>query len=112
MICIWNGHRLPEYAIKLIAKKNNIKLAFFENGLLPDSTTVDPNGVNDLNSVPREKEFYENYVPSGKNLDFEIQQRAAIKSKKDTVNLQNFMKIYLKSSSMFLFKLITIVKFC
>ena len=82
LICIWNGHRLPEYAIKLIAKKNNIKLAFFENGLLPDSTTVDPNGVNDLNSVPREKEFYENYVPSGKNLNFEIQQRAAIKSKK------------------------------
>ena len=26
LICIWNGHRLPEYAIKLIAKKNNIKL--------------------------------------------------------------------------------------
>jgi len=73
---------LPEYAIKLIAKKNNIRLAFFENGLLPDSTTVDPNGVNDLNSVPREKEFYENYAPSGKNLNLEIQQRASIKSKK------------------------------
>lgn len=82
LICIWNGHRLPEYAIKLIAKKNNIKLAFFENGLLPDSTTVDPKGVNDLNSVPREKEFYENYVPSGNNLNFEIQQRASMKSKK------------------------------
>lgn len=39
---------------------------FVENGLLPNTTTLDPRGVNYLNSLPRHPEFYRSIsVPPG-----------------------------------------------
>ena len=60
-IAIWNGHRLPEQAIKVLAEKLNIPVVHFENGLLPDTTTFDFSGVNATNSLPREASFYREY---------------------------------------------------
>ena len=57
-IALWNGHRLPEFAIKHLAEQLNIPVVHFENGLLPNTTTFDLKGVNDANSLPREAEFY------------------------------------------------------
>ncbi len=61
VICIWNGHRLPEMAVRLAAKGLDIRIAYFENGLLPNTTTMDFNGVNAFSSLPRNKEFYLEY---------------------------------------------------
>ena len=56
----WNGsHRYCRLLMALAP--SSCKTFFFENGLLPDTTTVDPQGVNYLNSVPREADFYLNY---------------------------------------------------
>ena len=74
-ICLWNGHRLPEYAIKLIAEKRNISVAHFENGLLPNTTTFDFCGVNDKNCLPRNKTFYQNYQPRSTLDTMPIKQR-------------------------------------
>lgn len=60
-IAIFNGYRLPEQAIKNLAGKLSIPVIHFENGLLPNTTTFDLNGVNAHNSVPRNIEFYINY---------------------------------------------------
>ena len=63
-IGIFNGHRLPEQALKNIAAKLSIPIIHFENGLLPNTTTFDPKGINAGNSIPREEEFYRNYLYS------------------------------------------------
>ena len=61
VVCIWNGHRLPEMAIKAAAQGLDIKIAHFENGLLPNTTTMDFSGVNALSSLPRDPDFYLDY---------------------------------------------------
>ncbi len=55
LIGIWNGIKYPQYFLNDL----NIKKIYFENGFLPDTTQTDCKGVNALNSVPREKKFYE-----------------------------------------------------
>lgn len=61
VIAVWNGHRLPEQAIKLAAVFCGVNVLYFENGLLPNTTTCDYSGVNDASSLPRLPEFYKNY---------------------------------------------------
>ncbi|MGH8389138.1 MAG: capsular biosynthesis protein [Pseudomonas sp.] len=59
-LVFWNGsHRYCRLLTALAP--SGCKTFFFENGLLPDTTTVDPRGVNYLNAVPREASFYLNY---------------------------------------------------
>ena len=56
MVGLWNGVKYPQnIALKL---SQNLKHLFFENGFLPNTTQVDFKGVNALNSVPRDIEFY------------------------------------------------------
>lgn len=57
---VWNGaHRYCRLLMAMVPP--GCKTYFFENGLLPDTTTVDGQGVNYLNSVPRDAGFYINY---------------------------------------------------
>lgn len=46
MVCIWNGNGAERAAVMEAAKAIGAKTVFFENGLLPNTTTVDPEGVN------------------------------------------------------------------
>lgn len=56
-ILMWNGsHRYQRVISSLYQDK--LRLVYFENGLLPNTTTCDFKGVNYLNSVPRDKAFY------------------------------------------------------
>ncbi|GAA6134319.1 hypothetical protein NBRC116188_11080 [Oceaniserpentilla sp. 4NH20-0058] len=83
---IWNGHRLPEMAVKLAARELGGKVIFFENGLLPNSTTMDFTGVNDKNSLVRSAEFYVEYAQkyqSEKLLDVNIVPRTPHRNKKN-----------------------------
>jgi len=81
-IALWNGHRLPEQAIKTLAKKINIPVAHFENGLLPDTTTFDLSGVNDANSLPRDAQFYRGYKTDKTLIERDLVTRKFHRSKK------------------------------
>lgn len=62
-IAMWNGsHRYCQLLLSLLP--DNCQTFFFENGLLPGTTTLDPKGVNYRNSVPRTAAFYRGYQAS------------------------------------------------
>lgn len=46
MVCVWNGNTVDRAAAAEAAKAYGAKTCFFENGLLPNTTTLDPQGVN------------------------------------------------------------------
>lgn len=58
ILVMWNGLKYRQQVIKLVASQLDIKTYFMENGLVPNMTTIDPIGINYLNSLPRDKLFY------------------------------------------------------
>lgn len=59
-LVLWNGaHRYCRLLVALAPP--GCTVFFFENGLLPNTTTLDAKGVNFLNSVPRCAQFYRDY---------------------------------------------------
>src|SRR5574343_636730 len=63
IICMWGGNKICQRAIKIAAQNLGVQVVIFENGCLPNSITCDFDGVNYENSVPRNKEFYDNIPP-------------------------------------------------
>lgn len=61
-LLIWNGLKFRQQIAVLAAKKLNIQCLFIERGAFPNTTTLDKNGINYINSVPRDRKFYENYI--------------------------------------------------
>lgn len=59
-VAIWNGQRQPYLTMVKAAQMANKRVLYFENGLLPDTSTADYRGVNAFNSVPRDPGFYLN----------------------------------------------------
>lgn len=59
-LVVWNGsNRYCQLMLALL--EPGTKTFFFENGLLPGTTTLDRRGVNFHNSVPRDVDFYRAY---------------------------------------------------
>ena len=58
LLVIWNGKKLPNQTVVLAAQQLSIPIYYFENGLLPGTTTLDPNGVNQAASLPKDPAFY------------------------------------------------------
>ncbi|MBN4055483.1 capsular biosynthesis protein [bacterium AH-315-K03] len=63
---VWGGHYPDDRAAETAAKKLGKRILYFENGLLPNTTTIDPQGVNFRNSVPRNASFYNSYETHSK----------------------------------------------
>ena len=62
-IAVWNGgHWFFQAAIRA-AREFAIPVFYCENGLLPDTTTFDPRGINYHNAVPRAAAFYRALAP-------------------------------------------------
>ncbi len=57
-LILWNGKKFHQTLALEVAKHLNVKCIFFENGVLPDRTTMDFKGVNASNSLPRDVKFY------------------------------------------------------
>jgi len=57
-IALWNGKKFHQQLAIEVAKVLDIKPIFFENGVLPNTTTLDFKGVNASNSTPRDIEFF------------------------------------------------------
>lgn len=59
-VAMWNGsHRYCQLLLSLLPE--DCQTFFFENGLLPNTTTLDTKGVNYRNSVPRDADFFRDY---------------------------------------------------
>ncbi len=58
---IWNGGKFRQRIALEVAKLKEIKVFYFENGLLPNTIVFDDKGINYENSVPRESSFYKTY---------------------------------------------------
>ncbi|MBU3056368.1 capsular biosynthesis protein [Pseudomonas indica] len=73
-VVMWNGSHRYCQVLRAVLPAGT-RTFFFENGLLPDTTTLDPRGVNYFNSVPRDAEFFLNYrSPSGQPGDVQAVQ--------------------------------------
>ena len=81
IICIWNGHKFQDNILRLVNESFKIPIAYFENGLLPNSTTMDFCGVNACNSIPRDPKFFDKFKK--KTDDKEIKGREYRKTKRD-----------------------------
>ena len=79
-VVVWNGLMFRQYIFLEIAKLYNIQPIFMENGFF-GKYVIDCKGVNFLNSMPREREFYENYQ-NEKELPKELIPRAPKNAKK------------------------------
>ena len=62
IIAVWNGNKLRQSIVVQVGKTLKKQLVYFENGLLPNTTTLDYRGVNAFNSLPRNSRFYKNLV--------------------------------------------------
>jgi len=81
-IIVWNGKKFYQEIVLEVAKQLNIKPIFFENGVLPNSTTMDFIGVNASNSLPREADFYKNLEYQDIVLPQSLEVRVSKKEKK------------------------------
>ncbi|MEN0108204.1 MAG: capsular biosynthesis protein, partial [Pseudomonas sp.] len=71
ILAMWNGsHRYCQLLRAL--KPADCGTFFFENGLLPDTTTLDAKGVNFHNSVPRDQAFYRDYPEASDDATGEV----------------------------------------
>lgn len=57
-LVVWNGGTWFFRAAIQAAEEAGIQVFYAENGLLPDTVTLDPKGINFSNSLPRDPEFY------------------------------------------------------
>lgn len=57
-LVIWNGLKFRQRIAVAAARDLGIPSLYIERGLFPGTTTLDPQGINYLNSVPRERGLY------------------------------------------------------
>ena len=82
-IILWNGKKFHQAIAHKVAESLKIKAVFFENGVLPHTTTMDFHGVNASNSVPREKAFYRQlHYEINRPLPDSLQARVSKKKRK------------------------------
>ncbi len=81
VVGVWNGQKMPSRGIELAANLMKKEVVHFENGLLPDSTTCDWQGVNCHNSLPRTPGFYHQFAHQQAKLPTQLLPRAAKGSK-------------------------------
>lgn len=86
-VAIWNGQKQPYLTMVEAAKYAQKKVLFFENGLLPNTTTIDYKGVNGYNCLPRCPSFYLNFKSNfdSTNISKDLIVRAPHK-KRNTLN--------------------------
>lgn len=81
-VVIWNGMKQPNRTPYVVAKMVGKKTVLFENGLLPNTTVLDNKGVNAVNSLPRDPNFYLNWQGKVEDADKTLVAREAHKNRK------------------------------
>ncbi|KIM04012.1 MAG: hypothetical protein KN64_09965 [Sulfurovum sp. AS07-7] len=80
-LILWNGKKFHQAIAVKMAQIMNIKCAFFENGVLPNTTTLDFKGVNASNSLPRNYQFYQQLDYQKQALPSTLERRVSKKEK-------------------------------
>lgn len=62
-LVIWNGLKYRQRIVIAAADSLHIKMLYMENGLLPGMTTLDAQGINYRNSVPRDIVAFQHLKP-------------------------------------------------
>lgn len=57
-VVVWNGLKFRQRIVVAAAQALGIHVLYMENGLLPGMTTLDSQGINFRNSVPRDPAFF------------------------------------------------------
>ena len=88
VIGVWNGgHRYHQMARRILERGGG-QMLYFENGILPGTTTLDPQGVNYYNSVPRDPAaFYQRACPGHDHDGVTLVPRAPRCHKGDAIEL-------------------------
>lgn len=60
-ILLWNGSLFPQSMMAHIAKSQDVKSIFFENGHFPNTIQADTKGINYNSSVNQNPDFYLNF---------------------------------------------------
>lgn len=81
-VVMWNGMKQPNRTPYVVAKAAGKKTQLFENGLLPHTTVLDAKGVNAMNSLPRNSDFYRDWEGESSNSDKQLVVRAPHKNRK------------------------------
>ena len=64
LIGVWNGVKPRSKTLSLVAAACHRHIVYFENGIFPNSMTLDDRGINAQSSLPRSPEFYlQNFPP-------------------------------------------------
>ncbi|GGW85226.1 hypothetical protein GCM10007391_18910 [Alteromonas halophila] len=95
VVGVWNGQKMPSVGIAKAAWLLEKSVVYFENGLLPDTTTCDWQGVNCRNSLPKDPEFYRQFDRQDKQLPTDLLPRAAKTSKARGINETELPKRYI-----------------
>jgi capsular polysaccharide export protein len=83
-VVVWNGKKFHQAIAVVVAKHLGVRPLFFENGLLPHTTTMDFQGVNATNAMPRVYGFYERLpVKEGVSLPTTLVARQAKRAKRE-----------------------------
>ncbi|MEG3767565.1 capsular biosynthesis protein [Alteromonas sp. 14N.309.X.WAT.G.H12] len=83
-VVLWNGMKQPNRTPYIVAKAAGKKTQLFENGLLPNTTVLDPKGVNAVNSLPRSADFYLNWTGDVDYTEKQLVVRKPHKNRKAT----------------------------
>jgi len=85
---LWNGYYLADKALVLAGERYGKKPVFFENGLMPRTTTVDVKGINFANSLPRDRAFYRGLeAPVNYRLDCTLVEREPVEKMKKEASI-------------------------
>lgn len=83
-VVLWNGKKLPNATVRIAAEHLKKSIFYFENGLLPGTTTLDPKGVNYTSSLSKDPSFYLslNFDKEEQQYTKKLVQRAPHRSRK------------------------------
>lgn len=62
-VVLWNGNKLPNITVAMAAKALGINQFYYENGLLPGTSSLDPRGINFNASLSRDPSFILALIP-------------------------------------------------
>lgn len=72
---VYNGHNVPDSVLAHVAPRH--RRLFIENGYFAGTIQADPCGINALNGLPRDPDFYRSYRPDDRPLRCDPNRRVA-----------------------------------
>lgn len=79
-LVVWNGGTWFFRAAIQAAEEAGIQVFYAENGLLPNTVTLDPKGINYANSLPRTPDFYRALTDCRNSFSNVLQPRQSARS--------------------------------